>query len=241
MNRPRWEQRVNAILARAGLQLARHRPPERRLAGFLGENDIGLVIDVGASRGQFGSLLRRARYRGRIVSFEPVSAAYQVLEKIASKDARWESHRVALADRDGIGRMHVSKNLASSSFLDIHHPHLEANPEAAYVGTEEVRTARLDSIAAGFGIGDRPTMMKIDVQGFTLEVLAGSAQTLGRVSCLQVEMSLVSLYANEPTMPTLLRYLDERGFALTEIEPGFYERDTGRLLQVDGRFIRGGP
>jgi FkbM family methyltransferase len=185
-------------------------------------------------------LLRRAGYRGRIVSFEPVSAAYRVLEKIASKDAGWESHRVALADRDGVGRMHVSKNLASSSFLDIHHPHLEAYPEAAYVGTEEVPTARLDSIAAAFGIGDRPTMMKIDVQGFALEVLAGSAETLGRVSCLQVEMSLVSLYANEPTMPTLLRYLEERGFALTEIEPGFYERDTGRLLQVDGRFIHAG-
>jgi FkbM family methyltransferase len=239
VNRPSWEQRINAMLARAGVQLARHRPPERRLARFLRENDIGLVIDVGASCGQFGSMLRRAGYMGRIISFEPVSAAYQVLEKMASNDAGWESHRVALADRDGVGRMHVSKNLASSSFLDINHP-LDAYPEAAYVGTEEVRTARLDSIAAGFGIGDRPTMLKIDVQGFTLEVLAGSAQNLGRVSCLQVEMSLVSLYASEPTMLTLLRYLDERGFALTEIEPGFYERDTGRLLQVDGRFIRAG-
>jgi FkbM family methyltransferase len=226
------------MLAHAGVQLARHRPPEPRLARFLGENDIGLVIDVGASSGQFGSLLRRAGYKGRIVSFEPVSAAYQMLEKMASKDAGWESYRVALSDTDGVGRMHVSKNLASSSFLDIDHPHLDAYPEAAYVGTEEVTTTRLDSIAARFGIGDRPTMMKIDVQGFALEVLAGSAQTLGRVSCLQVEMSLVPLYANEPTMPTLLRYLDERGFTLTEIEPGFYERDTGRLLQVDGRFIR---
>ena len=227
------------MLARAGVQLARHRPPERRLARFLRDNEIGLVIDVGAGSGQFGSSLRRAGYRGRIVSFEPVSAGYQVLEKIASRDAGWESHRVALANRDGVGRMHVSKNLASSSFLDIDHP-LDAYPEAAYVGTEEVTTARLDSIAAGFGIGDRPTMIKIDVQGFTLEVLDGSAQTLGDVSCLQIEMSLVPLYANEPTMPSLLGYLDARGFALTEIEPGFYERDTGRLLQVDGRFIRAG-
>jgi FkbM family methyltransferase len=185
-------------------------------------------------------LFRRAGYRGRIVSFEPVSAAYEVLEKSASQDARWEPHNVALTDRDGVGRMHVSKNLASSSFLDIDHRHVDANPEAAYVGTEEAATALLDTIGVGFGIGDRPTMIKIDVQRFTLEVLAGSAQTLSRVSCLQVEMSVVSLYANEPTMPTLLRYLDERGFALTEIEPGFYEPDTGRLLQVGGRFIHAG-
>jgi FkbM family methyltransferase len=228
------------MLARAGVQLARHRPPERRLARFLGENEIGLVIDVGASSGQFGCLLRRAGYRGRIISFEPVSAAYQLLEKRTSKDARWESHQVALTNSDSVGRMHVSKNLASSSFLDIDHRHVDANPEAAYVGTEEVATARLDTIGVGFGIGDRPTMVKIDVQGFTLEVLAGSARTLSRVACLQVEMSLVPLYANEPTMPRLLRYLDERGFVLSEIEPGFYEPATGRLLQVDGRFIRTG-
>lgn len=239
-DRAGWEKRVNAMLARVGVQLARHRPPERRLARFLSENEIGLVIDVGASSGQFGSLLRRAGYRGQIVSFEPVSAAYEVLEKRVSKDPRWESHHVALTDSDGVGRMHVSKNLASSSFLDIDHRHVDANPEAAYVGTEEVATARLDTIGVGFAIGARPTMMKIDVQGLTLEVLAGSAQTLSRVSCLQVEMSVVSLYANEPTMPTLLRYLDEREFALTEIEPGFYEPDTGRLLQVDGRFIHAG-
>ena len=41
---------------------------------------IDTVLDVGANVGQTGQMLRDLHYRGRIISFEPLSEAFKVLE-----------------------------------------------------------------------------------------------------------------------------------------------------------------
>jgi hypothetical protein len=62
---------------------------------------VNCVLDVGANRGQYGTLLREAGYAGRIVSFEPVPHIAQQLEAVAAKDGNWSVHRVRWAARTG--------------------------------------------------------------------------------------------------------------------------------------------
>ena len=80
-------------------------------------------------------------------------------------------------------------------------------------------------------------MLKIDVQGFEKKVLAGAEASLQKIKIIQLEMSLVPLYQNEWLFHEVLEYLTQKGFQLYSLENGFFNKETGQLLQADGIFI----
>jgi len=80
--------------------------------------------------------------------------------------------------------------------------------------------------------------LKIDVQGFEAQVLAGAKDLLPRIQGLMLELSLVPCYRNQIVFQPMLEFLGNRGFELWNLMPGTAERETERLLQVDGVFFR---
>ena len=232
-----WEQSIKAVAHLLGVEVSRWRPPERRLAAYLEAHGIRNVLDVGANGGQFGQLLRAAGFRGRIVSFEPLRTPFEVLSRTSASDPMWEVHRLALGDTAGRQVMNVSTNTASSSLLDIAKAHTDALAASRFVAREEVDVERLDDVAATLRLVG-PTLLKLDVQGYHLTVLRGAAGMLGAVTAIQCELSVLPLYTGEPVLIDVLAELRASGFELTELEPGFYDPRTGRILQFDGRFSR---
>jgi FkbM family methyltransferase len=230
-----WEQRVKTVAHQFGVEVSRWRPPERRLTEFLERHHIRTVLDVGASGGQFGHMLRAAGFGGRIVSFEPLRSPFEELSRVAERDPMWEVHRFALGDVQGRRSMNVSTYTTSSSFLEIEGGHTDA--ASGFVTQEEVDVERLDEVAPDLRLVG-PTLLKLDVQGYHLAVLRGAAGTLGAITAIQCEVSVVPLYASEPALLDVLAELRASGFELEELEPGFYEPRTGRILQFDGRFSR---
>jgi hypothetical protein len=81
-------------------------------------------------------------------------------------------------------------------------------------------------------------MLKIDTQGYEEEVLAGAGTVLDQACALQVELSLTPLYKGAPSLRRMLEVCETAGFALHGLVPGFHDADSGRLLQVDGLFLR---
>src|SRR5438128_9963923 len=62
---------------------------------------IDHVIDVGAHNGEYGQSLRELGYRGRIISFEPVRAAFDMLTPLAQRDGNWTVQNFALGPEEG--------------------------------------------------------------------------------------------------------------------------------------------
>jgi FkbM family methyltransferase len=210
---------------------------QKTLMGLLKQEEINLVIDVGANVGQFVHGLRQAGYRERIVSFEPQSSAHSQLEALAENDPKWTiATRTALGDTSGVITMHTSGNSVSSSILPMLASHREAAPESDYVGTEKVPLNRLDDILSLTG-QDR-AMLKIDVQGYEKPVLDGAPRVLACCRALFLEMSLISLYEGQTLAQQLWDELDEAGFDIWSFEPGFRNPRSGRMLQMDGVFVR---
>ena len=56
---------------------------------LLRHHGITRVLDVGANEGGYATELRRFGYAGRIVSFEPVSESFRLLQSHARKDHLW--------------------------------------------------------------------------------------------------------------------------------------------------------
>ena len=232
---------MRGALHRIGLDVVRYDPAHLlyvRRAQVLAERGIGVVVDAGANTGQFATRVREDGFRGRIVSFEPLGPAFQELTHNAASDALWDVRRLALGDRDGSTEMNVAGNLLSSSLLPMRRQHVLGAPESAYVGVERVATARLDSLRDElFGRGER-LLLKLDVQGFELQVLRGAEETLAQVEAVESELSLVPLYEGQALFPELHGYLDDRGFDLVTLEHLFSDPSTGKLLQLDGLFVR---
>src|SRR6185312_8827200 len=107
-----------------------------RRARDLKELGTTVVLDVGANAGQFAHEIREMGYTGRIVSFEPLGAAFGSLQKHARTDENHVCMQVALGDRDGITQINVSENLFSSSLLEVNGESVRACPESARVAIE---------------------------------------------------------------------------------------------------------
>ncbi len=207
---------------------------DRRKARMVDHLGIDLVIDVGANRGQYGRHLRDIGYRGRIVSLEPASAAHARLARAAAADGSWTARRLALGARREQRALHIAGNIGmSSSVLDMLPAHIAAAPDSAYVGVEAVDTVPLDDVFEALRGDARHVFLKLDVQGLEAEVLDGAALALQRIDLLELESSLVPLYAGETLFPAMLARLDALGFVPVGLSGNFEDAETGQLLQVD--------
>ena len=233
---------LETVSHRLGIEVKRYMPGssyKASLQALLAHHGIDLVLDVGANLGQYARMLRRGGYRGRIVSFEPLSTAHERLVKASAADSSWLiAPRMAIGERDDEVEINISANSVSSSLQGMLAAHHEAAPGARYVGTERVRLARLDSVAADYLADGARVFLKIDAQGYESQVLEGARELLPRVAGLQVELSFVPLYEGEPLFAEMMASLAGLGFELHGLFPAFTDVRTGRMMQADGIFFR---
>lgn len=116
--------------------------------------------------------------------------------------------------------------------------HAEAAPQSRYIGAECVPISRLDSITNKTIKNAKSILLKIDTQGYEMQVLLGAEHLLERVVGLQLELSLVPLYAGQALYRDIIDWLAERDFSLWSVIPGFTDPASGRMLQMDGVFFK---
>jgi FkbM family methyltransferase len=227
---------------RLGFDLRLYRPASSesaQLMKILSAHGINLVFDVGANAGHFGHYLRDAGYRGRIVSFEPLSTAWNELLNTSRKDPLWEvAPRAAIGSEEGELEIHVARNSVSSSILAMHAAHTDAAPESSYIGTERVPLRRLDSLASEYLHSDSVTLLKIDTQGYEDRVIDGADGIMDWIAGIQLELSLVPLYKGQRLFDDLTEWLKRLGFELWAMSPVLIDPQSGRLLQLDATFFR---
>jgi FkbM family methyltransferase len=234
--------KFRTLLWRFGYDISRITPMSHPLAKrkqILQSYDIDTVFDIGANTGQFAQELRNdIGYADRIISFEPLSSAFEILKEKAAGDKNWEIFNIALGDVEGKQEINIAGNSHSSSLLDMLPSHLNSAPKSKYIGKETIETKRIDSL---FGDLCKPTnrvYMKIDTQGYESRVLKGAEKSLMQIDTIQMEMSLVPLYKGELLFNDMCIFMAEQGYTLIAIETGFSDPDSGQLLQLDGIFHR---
>jgi FkbM family methyltransferase len=226
--------KARRALLKVGLDVRRVQPSEsaQRRAAVLATNAVTVVVDGGANEGGYGRALRESGYRGRIVSFEPLSAPFRRLCAAAQDDPGWECRQLALGDRNTILTMNVSnQNEVSSSLL----PAAEARLwfDHNFVGTEQVSVVTLDSLA----LSDDRIALKLDLEGYEPQALDGAKATLERVRVIEIELWLLRYPPNRIVKSggyrAMLDRLEQQGFMLVGVSPGLTDSSTGRVYQID--------
>jgi len=200
---------------------------------------IDLVLDVGGNKGNFASDLFDIGYKGKIVSFEPLSSAYEQLTERSKNNSQWQVfERCAIGETEEDVEINIASNSESSSLLPMLQAHIDAAPRSTYIESEKVSVYRLDRVAKDWVEKASHTLLKIDTQGYELPVIKGAAGILDKVDGIHLEMPLVPLYEGEEIFDNMLHRIQDLGFSLYSISPGFKDYRIGRMLQVDGTFFR---
>ncbi len=231
---------MRRVLRRFGLDVVYYRrdthPDARRSALLVGER-ISLVFDVGANTGQFGKSLRRLGYKGRIISFEPLAEPYRTLRDSAARDREWMFVHAAVGAEDGEAEINVAADSATSSLLSTTAALTSAVPRARVVERQKTKIVRLDSVFGQFAAPGDCIYLKVDTQGYERFVLDGAERSLPGIVLVQLEMSLIPLYAGEALLAETLAAMERRGFRLVNLEETFADPRSGHLLQIDGTFV----
>jgi FkbM family methyltransferase len=207
---------------------------EELLARMLTELRVDCVFDVGANDGQFATMLRDfCHYEGQIISFEPTPDVFARLQRTAAADPLWRVEQLALGSHDGTSIFEIHHARQGSSFLPVAETdaHLSGN---AIVSKVEVKVARLDTVYAGFRerFGIKRPYLKMDTQGFDLQVFLGGASVMNEFVGLQSELSIVPFYEGAPSWLDSLNQYQKAGFVLTSFLPN-NDASGLRLREMD--------
>ena len=230
------------MLHRVGFELRRfsvEQSENARFISMLRTYNVNLIFDIGANAGQFGVLLREIGFDGKIISFEPLSDAREILLNISKNDPLWQiALQTAIGEENGEIEIQIAENSYSSSVLDMLDTHVRAAPDSKYIGKEKVALRTLDSIAPDYMDSNSIAFIKIDTQGYETQVMNGAKKLMSHIVGLQVEISLVPLYKGQCLFDEMLKKLKNDGFELWSISTVFSDPNTAQVLQVDATFFR---
>lgn len=226
-------QWVRSFVRARGFDIVWYRP----LTKVLAHHGINVVLDVGANQGQFAIELRRQGYRDRLISFEPQTDVFQLLQNRARGDATWQTVNIGLGEKDGELEMNI---FAVSDYGSMLQP-VATVDTPALIERRRVPVRRLDSVWSEYCKPGDNVFLKLDVQGYEKMVVDGAAGCLDRIAGIQMEMSITPLYEAQLDWEEMLRFMRAKGFDLWKIEKGTWDPATGRESELDGIFFRSKP
>lgn len=115
--------------------------------------------------------------------------------------------------------------------------HTEAFPWTEGGVDLEVDIHRLDYFLPTLHL-EGTVLIKIDVQGYSLNVLRGANQTLASADMVLVETSFVGLYDGEATFDQVYRFMVDAGFQFAGLLDQLEHPKSGAILQGDAIFLR---
>ena len=196
---------------------------------------IDCVLDVGAHRGHYARFLRNIGYRGLIVSFEPEPENYRYLKAAAEHDPKWHTLPLALGERDGTASFNVAHVSQFSSFLEPSaYSHQQFGLYSDTVRVISVEMRRLDSVIEEL-VGSpskRGIFLKMDTQGYDMNVLDGAVSSLKLVRGLQTEVSVKALYDHMVPYDVAITRLQAYDFELTGLFPVTRDNEL-RVVEFD--------
>jgi FkbM family methyltransferase len=193
--------------------------------------DIDLVLDVGAHHGEYGLFLRDLGYVGRIVSFEPVTVNFDVIAQRCAHDPSWQVLNLALGSEDADSR---SMNVMSNSLFNSFHAPSEVMlvDDNRVERIDKVTVRRLDGLFDQMlNDGTRNVFLKMDTQGWDMEVLRGADACISRIGAVQSEIPLKAIYKGMPSFVEVITECNRLGLEVTGMFP--VSRDTNNLAVVE--------
>ena len=192
-------------------------------------------VDAGAHAGDWTQALLEQFKPERVIAVEcdprmvaPLRARFSSIPFVTVLD-------VALADGGGSAKFHQLRHPAGSSLLK---PRTEIAKEFEanswdLVGTVDVQTLSYDQLVAD---EEEVSILKLDIQGAEMGVLANSQPGLQKTKSIIMEVTFTSHYEHDSGFPELHHFMASRNFGLYRISPAYHR--GARVLFADAVYVR---
>jgi FkbM family methyltransferase len=185
------------------------------------------IFDVGAYRGDFARECMALWPKAEVFCFEPQGHMQEALGQLHAEQPLVQVYPVLLGARDAAQVTLYCAETASSVLKEYHvqHPSMTCAQTTVdqVVGEEPKRRA--------------PDLLKLDVQGYELEVLKGAEKSLPSIGAILLEINLIDIYHGVPLLAEVVAWLNERDFVAFDIG-GLMRRPLDRaLFQMDMIFV----
>jgi FkbM family methyltransferase len=186
------------------------------------------ILDVGANDGVSAIKFLDAFPTATIHSFEPVTKTFDILRRNVARHKEIYCHQLALGAKPGVAQIYLTEHSTMSSLV---------RPDTP-LGEESVRITTVDDFAVEHHI-ERIDLLKVDAEGFDLEVLHGAERMLqaGDVAFVLAEVGFHRGDDRHVLFDDVRDFLVPKGFAVF----GFYDQQPewsgeNRLRYVNACF-----
>lgn len=172
-----------------------------------------------------------------IYAFEPLADCYKELIENTKHLDNINYFNFALGEKESESIIYHNEFTTSSSILEMNDMHKSIFPKTIHSFSENIHIKDLDSLDDEI-IWIQKTLMKIDVQGFEINVLKGAISSLNNIDVIIIETLFVELYENQTQFDDIYSFLVKRNFSYRGNFEQIKDPKSGRILWADAIFIK---
>lgn len=195
------------------------------------DNDI--VLDIGGGNSSTAKIFSQHLPNLPIYIFEPIKSSFAIIEASKDRTAHWIPINKAAGSTIGQTEINIANRITASSILTLN----DQNPDGYQdvLGFKRKEIIEITTVDHEVDNDSTVAVLKMDVQGYELEVLKGAEITLPRTKIVVLEVNNYQGFINAPTYFELDQYLREHGFELYDMYPA--HRENGKLLDWDAIYL----
>jgi FkbM family methyltransferase len=186
------------------------------------------IIDIGAYHGEWSRFIARFYPHTPILMIEAQAEKKSQLETVCAQQPNANFELCLLGDKEG--EEAVFNVMESGSSL-----YSERSNTSRIQRTLIKHT--LDNVLKQYPQLTAPLLIKLDVQGAELDVLAGGSGALTLAEVVQIEVALMNYNEGAPDLTAVVNFMAARDFLFFDI-CGFVKPDPKYLSQIDVLFVR---
>ncbi len=200
-----------------------------------------LIIDVGANDGWFAKVAKRfLKTEYKIICYEPLREMMVHLDQLANDSQQRIEYRpygLGAESASAVINLMGTSGLSSIKNIDDKYSYGDGFSQDV-IASYSIPIGKLDDESFGEEFYSL-VILKIDTQGYEVEVLEGAASMLSKklFDYIFVEVMALSKYKNSATYDKVITLLTGYGYTLFDIHPAYYERN-GQCTEYDVIFKR---